>query len=82
MPLIAESSRIPPPQAVAQAEPLTPTALAPEALARILTAAGGKTITTDMVRAAIDAGAPVGVGGRINLVELTAWMEWELALKF
>jgi hypothetical protein len=48
-------------------------------MARILTAAWRMAITTDMVQAAIDAGAPVGPGGRVNLVELVAWLERELA---
>jgi hypothetical protein len=75
----AESSRIPLPAAAGPVEPLTPTALTPDALARLLSAAGGKAVTIDMIRAAVDAGAPVGVGGRINLVEFMAWLERELA---
>jgi hypothetical protein len=57
---------------------LSPMPLAPEPVARVLTAAGGKAITIDMVQAATDVGAPVGVGGRMNLVELMAWLEREL----
>jgi hypothetical protein len=76
MPPDAESSTI---LAASDAGPLTPTALTPEALARLLSAAGGKAVTIYMVQAAVDAGAPVGVGGRINLVEFMAWLERELA---
>ena len=79
MPLSTESSVIRPSSAAAPAEPLSPMALAPKALARLLSAASGKAVTMDMVRAAIDAGAPVGVGGRINMVEFMAWLERELA---
>ncbi len=75
----AEYSTIPLPAAAGPVEPLTPTALTPDALARLLSAAGGKTVTIDMIQAAIDAGAPVGFGGRINLVEFMAWLERELA---
>lgn len=65
--------------AAGPAAPMTPTALTPEALARLLSAAGGKAVTIDMVQGAVDAGAPVGVGGRINMVEFMAWLERELA---
>ena len=54
-------------------------ALAPEALARLLSAAGGKAVTVDMVQAAVDTGAPAGIGGRISLVEFTAWLERDAA---
>ena len=33
----------------------------------------------DTVQVPIDAGTPVGIGGWINLVELLAWLERELA---
>jgi hypothetical protein len=79
MPPEAESSTIPLPAAAGPAEPLTPTAMTPDALARLLSAAGGKAIPVDMVQAAVGAGAPVGIGGRINLVEFMAWLEQELA---
>ena len=79
MPPDAESSTILATSAASPVEPLTPTALTPEALARLLSAAGGKAVTSDMIQAATDAGAPVGLGGRINLVEFMAWLERELA---
>jgi hypothetical protein len=43
------------PVAVGPDEPLTPVALTPDALARLLSAAGGKAVTIDMVQAVIDA---------------------------
>ena len=55
MPPDAESSTIPMPVAVGPDEPLTPVALTPDALARLLSAAGGKAVTIDMVQAVIDA---------------------------
>ena len=75
----AESSTIPLAVTAGPAGPLTPTALTPDALARLLSAAGGKAVTIDMIQEAVDAGAPVGVGGRINMVEFMAWLERELA---
>jgi len=60
-------------------DPLTPTALTSEAPAWLLSAAGGKAVTIDMVQAAVDVGAPLGIGGWINLVEFMAWLERELA---
>jgi len=58
-----------------------PAALTMDSAAKILTAAGGRVVTVEMVQAAIDAGAPVGPGGTINLVELMAWLEREMAGK-
>jgi hypothetical protein len=62
-------------------ERLNPAALTPAEAARLLTAAGGRDVTEDMIRAAIDAGAPVLADGRLNLVELAAWLEKDLAEK-
>jgi hypothetical protein len=59
------------------AGPLTPTALTPDALARLLIAAGGKAVTIHMVQAAADAGAPVGIGGRINLMKYLVQPDWQ-----
>ncbi len=56
-----------------------PQAMTAEQAARILSAAGGRKITAEAVRAAIDAGAPVLADGRVNLIELMAWMEREVA---
>lgn len=54
----AESSTIPLPVTAGPAGSLTPTALTPEAFARLLSAACGKVVTMDMVQTAIGAGAP------------------------
>jgi len=58
---------------------LNPAALTAAEAARLLTAAGGRPVGEEMVQAAIDAGAPVLADGRLNLVELMAWMEKDLA---
>jgi len=60
---------------------LNPAALTAAEAARLLTAAGGRPITADMVQAAVDAGAPVLADRRLNLVELMAWLERTLAEK-
>ena len=60
---------------------LNPAALTPADAARLLTAASGLFVAADMVQAAIDAGAPVLADGRLNLVELMAWLEKDLAEK-
>ena len=60
-------------------KPVSPASLTPEDAARLLAAAGGRAITAGTVRAAIAAGAPTLPNGRINLVELMAWLEKEMA---
>jgi hypothetical protein len=60
---------------------LDPAALTADDAARLLSAAGGRTVTADMIQAAIDAGAPVAADGRLNLVELMAWLEKDLAAR-
>jgi len=57
---------------------IDPAALTLEQAARVLSAAGGRKVTEAMVQAAIDAGAPALADGRVNLIELMAWMEREL----
>ena len=60
--------------------PINPLSLTVDEAARMLTAAGGKKVTPEMVQADIDAGAPTtgggggGAGGRINLVHYAAWL--------
>jgi len=63
---------------LASTERLNPAGLTPAEAARLLTAAGGRDVTEDIVQAAVGAGAPVLADGRINLVELMAWLEKEL----
>jgi hypothetical protein len=60
---------------------LNPAALTPAEAARLPSAAGGRSIPVEAVQAAIDAGAPVLADGRLNLVELMAWLEKDLAEK-
>ena len=65
----------------ADRQPVNPAALTVADAARLLAAASGRQVTVDMVQAAIDSGAPVLTDGRLNLVELMAWLEKELAAK-
>jgi hypothetical protein len=60
---------------------LNPAALTAAEAARLLTAASGRPVSVEVVQAAIDAGAPVLADGRLNLVELMAWLEKDLAEK-
>jgi hypothetical protein len=62
-------------------QPLNPAALTLADAARLLTAASGRPVTVDMIQAALDAGAPILAEGRLNLVELMAWLEKDLAAK-
>lgn len=48
-------------------------------VAKVLSAAGGRRITEEMLRADIDAGAPANADGTINLVHYTAWLVREVA---
>ena len=54
--------------------PVNPLSLTVEEVARMLSAAGGKRVTAEQIQADIDAGAPVGTGGRMNLVHYAAWL--------
>jgi len=55
------------------------TALTVAQMGKVLSAAGGRKITEEMLLADIDAGAPVNSDGTINLVHYTAWMAKEMA---
>jgi len=55
------------------------TALTVAQAAKVLSAAGGRRITEEMLRADIDAGAPVNPDGRVNLVHYAAWLVREMA---
>ncbi len=61
------------------ADRIAPGAMTVEQVAKVLSAAGGRRITEEMIRADIDAGAPVNADGTLNLVHYTAWMVKELA---
>lgn len=65
----------------ADRQSVNPAALMAADAARLLTAAGGRPVTADMVQAAVDAGAPLVADGRPNLVELMAWLEKDLAAR-
>ena len=55
------------------------TALTVAQAAKVLSSAGGRRIDEDMLRADIDAGAPVNADGTINLVHYAAWLIRTLA---
>ncbi|HRQ75578.1 MAG TPA: hypothetical protein PK098_06625 [Phycisphaerales bacterium] len=45
----------------------------------MLTRAAGRQITEEMLRADIDAGAPMNADGTLNLVHYTAWLVKEVS---
>ncbi|MBX3387782.1 MAG: hypothetical protein KF768_14545 [Phycisphaeraceae bacterium] len=45
----------------------------------MLTRLGGKPVTEAMIRADIDAGAPVNADGSVNLVHYAAWLVKEMS---
>lgn len=55
-------------------QPVNPTSLSIEDMSRLLSAAGSRKVTVAQVQADIDAGAPVGTDGRMNLVHYAAWL--------
>jgi hypothetical protein len=57
---------------------LNPAALPVADAARVLTRLGGKAVTEVMLRADIDAGAPVNADGTLNLVHYAAWLVKEM----
>ena len=57
---------------------VNPLALTIEETARMLAAGGGRRVTPEQVQADIDAGAPMGRDGRINLVHYAAWLVREV----
>ena len=59
-------------------EKLQPTSLTVEHTSRLLSAAGGKPVTEEMIRKDIEAGAPMNVDGTINLVQYAAWLVREM----
>lgn len=48
--------------------------LMPDALAAVLAKTGFPSITTQMIVADVEAGAPVNGDGSINLIRYTAWL--------
>ena len=57
---------------------VNPLSLGVADVARMLSGAGGKKVTPEQVQADLDAGAPVGKDGRINLVHYAAWLTREV----
>jgi len=53
---------------------LNPAAMSSADAARVLTRLGGQPIGEAMLRADIDAGAPINADGTINLVHYAAWL--------
>jgi hypothetical protein len=49
--------------------------------ARLLTKAGGQTVTNAMLEADLAAGAPVNPDGTINLVHFAAWLAREMSAR-
>lgn len=68
----AQPASAPPTQAV------DPTSLSIEDMSRLLSGAGGRKITVEQIQADIDAGAPTGRDGRMNLIHYTAWLAREV----
>ncbi|WP_460167036.1 hypothetical protein [Thermostilla marina] len=58
---------------------LNPQALSLEDAAMILSAAGSQRVTIQMLQADIDAGAPTGADGTLNLVHYAAWLVREIS---
>ena len=58
---------------------VNPAAVSVEDAAKLLTAAVGRRVPAETIREAIEAGAPALPDGRVNLVELAAWLEREVA---
>ncbi len=63
----------------AEAPRLSPTMLAPDALARLLTAAGGQRVDVAMIELDIVSGASTNADGTLNLVHYAAWLVRERA---
>ncbi|WP_418392641.1 hypothetical protein [Victivallis lenta] len=50
------------------------TALPPELLVRLLKQAGSRMISTEMLAADFESGAPKNQDGTVNLIEYAAWL--------
>lgn len=57
------------------------TALPLADLARLLSKSAGRTISPEMLRRDIEAGAPVNPDGTVNLVHFAAWLVKEVAAR-
>jgi hypothetical protein len=59
-------------------QPLRPTALSVDDAARLLTRAGGKPVTAEMLKADLANGAPANPDQTLNLVHYAAWLVKEM----
>ena len=57
---------------------MNPLSMSVDQLSKLLSAAGGCKVSFEQIQADIDAGAPVGPGGRMNLVHYAAWLVREV----
>ena len=62
-----------------QGSPLNPQALRLEDLVRVLSASGPRSVTLEMLRADVAAGAPTNPDGTISLVQYTRWLITEMS---
>jgi hypothetical protein len=60
---------------------VNPMSLSIEDMSRLLSAGAGRKISAQQIQADIDAGAPVGHGGRMNLVHYAAWLVREVQVR-
>lgn len=60
------------------AQAVNPASLSIEDMSRLLSAAGNRKINAEKIRGDIEAGAPVGRDGRMNLVHYAAWLMREV----
>lgn len=58
-------------------EKLSPSAMSLADAARLLSAAGGRPVTVEMLQADVAAGAPTNADGTMNLVHYVAWLARE-----
>ncbi|MGC1272636.1 MAG: hypothetical protein WBC44_02925 [Planctomycetaceae bacterium] len=58
---------------------LSPTALSLADAAKLLSKAGGRSITVEQLEADVAAGAPMNGDGTLNLVRYAAWLVLEAA---
>jgi len=58
---------------------MNPMALAVPDAARLLSAAGGRSVTPEQIHDDLAAGAPVNADGTINLVHYAAWLVKEMS---
>jgi hypothetical protein len=56
----------------------SPTSLTVPDAARLLTRAGGQSVTVDMLKADLASGAPTNSDGTINLLHYGAWLVREM----